>query len=162
VQGKHPSRRSVGQRTALVVAALCGVTGCADASRMFTGMWRAEAPLETAWISGRPELAIGHFGPELTGVVRFLDDDGFPTASCPCAFLDQQDVDLDARRFVATTELCDGDTRWIWQLTLDDDGADPRLVGDVRRAADEGTPPVAVSFRLDDEFVPDDRRECAP
>ncbi len=129
---------------------------------MFTGMWEAEAPLDADWIGGRPELAIGHFGPELTGIVRFLDDEGLPTLSCECAFIDQQDVDLDARRFVATTTLCDAETLLIWELALDDDGEDPRLVGEVRRANDPDSAPAPVSLRLDDPFVPDDRRECEP
>jgi len=127
---------------------------------MFAGMWKAEAPLASGWITGRPELAIGHYGPEFTGIVRFLDDGGLPTQLCPCAFIDQQDVDLAQRELVATTALCDGETLWVWHLTLDEQGAEPRLVGEVRPAADEVTPPVAVSFYLDQVFVPDDRREC--
>lgn len=129
---------------------------------MFTGMWESRAALDGGWITGRPELAIGHFGPELTGVVRFLDDEGLPTLACSCAFVDQQDVDLDARRFVATTTLCDGATLWVWELELDDGGADPELFGVVRRAQPEGDAPVEVRFVLDEEFVPDDRRECEP
>ena len=146
----------------LLVCGSLGAGACADASRMFTGVWRAETALESMWISGKPELAIGHFGPELTGVAHFRDADGLPDPTCLCAFIDQQDVDLDQRRFVATTTMCDEpSTLLIWQLTLDDDGPDPRLVGDVRRAGDETSTPIAVSFELDDEFVPDDRRECA-
>lgn len=129
---------------------------------MFGGMWESQVSLDAGWISGRPELAIGHFGSELTGIVRFLDDEGLPTQECPCAFIDQQDVDLAQRRFVATTTLCDDTTLWIWELELDDAGADPRLEGVVRRASPDGAAPVEVSFVLDEEFVPDDRRECDP
>jgi len=129
---------------------------------MFTGMWKSVSALDGGWVSGRPELAIGHFGAELTGVVRFLDDEGLPPLACACAFIDQQDVELGRRRFVATTTLCDGTTLWVWELELDDDGADPRLFGVVRQVQPEGADPVEVSFVLDEEFVPDDRRECDP
>ncbi len=128
---------------------------------MFGGVWRAEAALEAGWISGRPELSIGHFGPEMTGIVRFLDADNLPTQACKCTFIDQADVDLPDQRFVVTTALCDTPaTLLIWELTLDEEGADPRLVGEIRRANDEATPPEVVSFRLDDRFVSDDLREC--
>lgn len=127
---------------------------------MFSGMWRSELTLTAGWIEGRPELALGHYGPEMTGIVRFLDEDNLPTQACGCAYIDQQDVDLTNQRFVATSELCDDPpTLLIWDLTLDDQGADPRLVGEVRRANDASIAPEAVSFRLDDRFVPDDRRE---
>jgi hypothetical protein len=126
-------------------------------------MWKAEAPLSASWLSGRPELALGHFGPELTGIVRFLDDDGIiPSGDCTCAFVDQQDIDLDGKRFAATTAWCDDETLLIWEMRLDDAGADPRLVGTVRRANDDVTPAEAITFRLDDRFVSDDRRECEP
>jgi len=127
---------------------------------MFGGMWESETTLDASWLSGRPQLAIGHFGPELTGIVRFRDEDLIPRPVCGCAYLDQVDVDLTNQRFIATNELCDTPpTVLIWDLTLEDQGADPRLVGEVRRANDDTSPAVMVSFRLDDRFVPDDRRE---
>lgn len=147
-------------RAAGLIAAPLLLATCSNASHMFSGMWTTEATLDAEWFAGRPMLALGHFGPEITGVVWFLDAESLPDTACPCAFVDQQDVDLADRRFVATTTLCDGQTRLIWQLEYDDAGADPRLVGDVRLAADDTYPPLAVSFVLDDEFVPDERREC--
>lgn len=145
-------------RTMFAVASL---SSCSNASHMFSGMWRVEAALDSDWLAGRPLLALGHFGPEITGITWFLDAESLPDTDCLCAYVDQQDVDLDERRFVATTTLCDGTTRLIWQLAYDDAGADPRLVGDVRIAADDTHAPLAVSFVLDDEFVPDERRECS-
>lgn len=125
---------------------------------MFFGMWEAEASAAPGgWFSGRPELAVGHYGTELTGVVRFLDDNALPTLPCRCAFLEHQRVDLAAASFVAISEQCD-DTLWIWDLALTEDDP-PRLVGTVTRASDTSDE-VAVSFRLLDTFVPDERREC--
>lgn len=127
---------------------------------MFFGMWEADLELaEGGWIEGRPELAIGHFGTELTGVVRYLDGNRLPTLTCDCAFLEHQRVDLDGARFVAISEQCD-ETLWIWELTLEDEDP-PRLTGTVTRA-DQADEPVAVTFVLMDTFVPEERRECAP
>jgi len=135
--------------------------GCQDPNRMFTGVWQAESPVGSEdWALGRPELSIGHFGTELTGVVRFLDDSGFPTLACDCAFIEHQRLDLGTATFLALTEQCDG-SRWIWNLTLsgeDDDSS--YLTGTVTQA--DGTNFVEFEARLIDRFVPDDRRECEP
>jgi len=142
-----------------------GVLGCGDVSHMFGGIWKSETALSASFIDGRLELAIGHFGREMTGIVRFLDEDAIvELPDCSCAYLDQQDVDLDNQHFIATTTLCGDDpVILIWDLTYDDAAADPRLVGEVRVANDDLTTPVAVSFRLADRFVPDDKHvECKP
>lgn len=156
----HHRVRSSWRVFALCAGVTAGVSACADASSMFTGVWKSEVALATPWLSGRPELSIGHFGPELTGVIRFLDDEGLPGGSCACAFVEQQDVDLGGERFVATTDLCDDETLLIWEMRLEDGGAESRLIGTVRRANDDLAPAELVTFRLDDRFVSDDRREC--
>ncbi len=126
---------------------------------MFSGVWRSEEGIAAEWLAGQPELAIGHYGPELTGVVHYLDDAG--VALCECAFIEQLDVDLDGATFEATTDAPCGEGLLIWSLTLDEDGADPRLVGSVRHRLDQvHSEPIAVSFLLDDTFVPDDKRVC--
>lgn len=135
--------------------------GCQDPNKMFFGVWEAEEALpEGGWLEGRPELAIGHYGTELTGVVRYLDANRLPTLACRCAFLEDQRVELDNEHFIAVSELCDGPLL-IWELTLDDEADPPRLVGTVTRAtqADE---PLAVSLVLLDTFVAEERRECEP
>jgi hypothetical protein len=136
-----------------------GSLGCQDPNRMFTGVWQAEAPIGNEdWALGRPELSIGHFGTELTGVVRFLDDDGFPERECECAFIEHQRLDLNTATFQAFTDRCDG-SRWIWNLTLfGEDDEDSYLRGTVTQA--DGTNFVEFEARLIDRFVPDDRREC--
>lgn len=142
------------------LAVSLGLTACADASRRFTGVWRATESLDAAWLTGRPELAIGHFGRELTGVVHFLDDNGLPVSSCPCAFLDQRDLDLELGTFVVTAEVCDAGV-WAFEATLDEDGADPALEVSVYRTDASGER-VSGRFVLEDVFVSDDRRECQP
>lgn len=129
---------------------------------MFSGVWRSEDTLDAGWLEGQPELAIGHYGPELTGIVHYIDDAGLAVDErCACAFIEQLDVDLDGETFEATTEVPCGEGLLVWALTIDDDGADRRLVGTVRHRLDQVySDPVAVSFVLDDTFVPDDKREC--
>jgi len=131
---------------------------CGDADRMFTGRWLASAPLESDWLVGRPELVVGHFGPEVTGVAWFLDDDGIESRICPCTFIDHRAVNLDAATFVASTTFCDGSV-WIWRLALDS-GADPeRLEGTVEVAGDPDRI-LDVSLELVDTFLPNEKKQC--
>lgn len=128
---------------------------------MFFGVWEAEEALpEGGWLEGRPELSVGHFGTELTGVVKYLDANRLPTLPCRCGFLDDQRVELDNERFVAVSELCDGPLL-IWDLTLDEDADPPRLVGTVTRAT-QADDQLEVSLVLLDTFVAEERRECEP
>lgn len=150
--------RAVAAAFALAALAL-SAPACADADRMFTGRWVAHAPLDSAWLVGRPELAIGHFGPEVTGVAWFLDDDGIASRICPCTFLDPLTVDLDGRSFAATTTFCDGEV-WIWRLTLDAD-ADPQILeGSVEVAGDPTRAIAGVQLDLVDTFIPDEKKQC--
>jgi hypothetical protein len=145
----------------LLLAVSLGASGCQDPNRMFFGVWEAEEALpEGSWLEGRPELSVGHFGTELTGVVRYLDDNRLPTLACLCGFLEDQRVVLDDERFVATSELCDGPLL-IWDLRLDSDSDPPRLEGTVTRAT-QTDDPLEVSFVLLDTFVAEERRECEP
>jgi hypothetical protein len=134
--------------------------GCDDPDKMFEGRWESVTVVEgSSFLAGRPELSIGHYGRELTGVVRFLDRNGLATDGCACAFIEHQRVDLERERFVAITEHCDGQA-WIWELTrIEDDDDTDVLEGTVVPAA--GGEPVFLSLRLVDEFVSDERRECA-
>ncbi len=148
-------------RSTVLVLAASVVLGsaCGDASHMFSGMWRSEEGVAAGWLEGQPELAIGHYGPELTGVVHYVDDAGI--ALCDCAFIEQLDVDLDGESFEATTDAPCGEGLLVWALTINDDGADRRLVGTVHHRVDQvSSEPVAVSFVLDDTFVPHDKRVC--
>ncbi|MCC6620657.1 MAG: hypothetical protein IT385_05355 [Deltaproteobacteria bacterium] len=144
----------------LGVLAACSLVACTDASRMFTGRWEATAPVDQAWLDGRPELAIGHFGAELTGVVFYQDDYGVvEQADCPCAFIDQDRLDLDREEVVFETEHCDQPIL-IWSLArFEDDDGDLFLVG---RVGPSGVTPVDITLSLTDTFVPEDLRECEP
>lgn len=146
---------------AAVVSLWLGTGGCQDPNRMFFGVWEAEEALPAGgWLEGRPELSVGHFGTELTGVVRYLDGNRLPTLPCRCGFLDDQRVELDNERFVAVSELCEGPLL-IWDLVLDEDADPPRLVGTVTRAT-QADDPLEVGFVLLDTFVAEERRECEP
>ncbi len=136
------------------------VVACDDPSKMFEGRWESVGVVEDSeFLGGRPELSIGHYGRELTGVVRFLDRNGLVTGDCACAFIEQQRVELEFERFVAVTERCNGDV-WIWELERIVDVDDLEfLEGTVVRAV--GGVGTSVRFRLADEFVSDERRECA-
>jgi len=138
----------------------CALVACTDASRRFSGRWEATAALDEAWLDGRPELAIGHFGAELTGVVWYNDDYGVvPQAACPCAFIDQDRIDLDDGSFVITTERCAGPVL-VWTLaSVEDDDGEVALEGEV---GPSGVQPVAIKLERTDTFVPDDVRACDP
>lgn len=154
-------RRAVWAVWSALALPLVVLVSCQNPNRMFTGVWQAEGPIgDESWSLGRPELSIGHFGTELTGLVRFLDDSGLPTRPCACAFIEHQRLDLDTANFVALTEQCDG-SLWVWNLTLTGDSDENSyLTGTVTEA--DGTGFVEFSARLIDRFVPDDRRECQP
>ncbi len=136
------------------------VGGCEDVSRMFAGRWGSTNVLQSEWLSGRPELAVGHYGPEVTGVVYFANAAGVVVGPCRCAFLDHQSVDLAAERFRATTELdCDGSV-WLWDLAVEvDDNDDLFLVGTVE-TTDGTSRSLPLRLELIDRFVPEDRKAC--
>ncbi len=135
-------------------------SACTDASRMFTGRWEATAALDTTWLEGRPELVIGHFGPELTGVVFYRDAFGVvEQPACPCAFVDEDSVDLEGEDFIATTERC-GEPVLIWILErLEDDEGNIFLTGSVGPDEDNR---ADIDLELVDTFVPEDLRACDP
>lgn|GEM_PF-1312909 len=170
VSRMHASRRASSPRTdarrrrplRLVAALLLGAaslaTGCNDADRALTGRWLATEPVQTSWLAGRPELTIGHYGPELTGVAWFLDVNGFPSEICPCGFIDHLSLDLDAQRFAASTDFCNGDI-WIWRLELDDTQTPEVLSGTVE-VKDEPDKVLDITFELVDTFIPDEKKLC--
>ncbi|MFO0750285.1 MAG: hypothetical protein U1F43_32140 [Myxococcota bacterium] len=127
---------------------------------MFSGRWEATAPLTATFLDGRPWLDLGHFGPEITGVVEYNDPTGLiPQEDCECAFVDDGSVDLDRKTFVATTSRCGAPTL-IWSLALTEDGdGNPLLDGTVGTSGGE---PIDITFTLEDTFVPDDFKICDP
>lgn len=144
----------------MLAGAVLLVAGCTDADRALTGRWVSEAPIASSWLVGKTELTIGHFGPELTGVAWFDDDDGVASRVCPCAFIDQLTLDLDAKHFTASTDFCDGE-KWLWDLTLDESVDPPVLVGRVEVKDAEGLQPIEdIRLVLSDTFIPDDRKLC--
>lgn len=145
---------ALGLGAAFAAAALGAA--CTDASHMFSGRWEASEPLAETWIAGRPELDLGHFGPEITGVIHYKDDLGVLDLDPPCAFLEGDSVDTDRKVFVATTEH-DAAT-YIWTLTrVDPDQGDPYLQGTVEL---ESGAKVEVTFDFVDTFVSDELKVC--
>ena len=125
---------------------------------MFGGVWETPDPFTSTLHAGKVSLAIGHFGREMTGVVHLLDEDGVELDACPCAFLEQEDLDLGARAFVLVSQRCQ-DTRWIWRLALDTRGAVEVLAGTVEAQGAAET--VPLRFELVDRFVSDSDKACA-
>ncbi len=125
---------------------------------MFGGVWETPEPFTSALYAGKVSLAIGHFGREMTGVVHLLDKDGFELDACPCAFLEQEDLDLGTRAFVLVSQRCQ-DVRWIWRLVLDTRGPVEVLTGTVEAQGAAETVPLRLE--LVDRFVSDQDKECA-
>lgn len=143
----------------VLIALISSAAACSDLDRAFTGRWLALEPLDSDWLVGRPELAIGHFGPEVTGVAWFLDDDGIENPICPCEFIDHRAVDLGTESFVVSTTFCDG-SLWLWRLALvDGDGDEPVLEGTVEVSGD---PTRVLDVRLErlSTFIPNERKRC--
>ncbi len=149
------------RRPLLALAFTVLLGGCADTSTMFGGRWISRSVLDSGWIAGRPELAVGHYGPEVTGVAYFANAAGVVVGPCPCAFIDHQSVDLDAGTFRATTALPCDDSVWLWELTLETDEAEdrPLLVGTVSKTDGSGDS-VDLTLELLDRFIPEDRQAC--
>lgn len=125
---------------------------------MFGGVWETQEPFTSTLHTGKVALALGHFGREMTGVVHLLDGDGIELDTCPCAFLDQEELDLTARTFVLVSQRCQ-EARWIWRLALDTRGDAEVLAGTVE---EQGTAlQVPLRLELVDRFVPDEEKECA-
>jgi len=135
-----------------------GLGACDDPSKMFEGRWESVDAVEgSTFLSGRPELSIGHYGRELTGVARFLDRNGLVGGGCACTFIEHQRIELELERFVAVTEYCDGEV-WIWELERVEEEDVTLLEGTVVHA--RGGEAAVVKLRLADEFVSEERREC--
>lgn len=124
---------------------------------MFTGRWQATEPLDETWLDGRPELHIGHFGPELTGVVRYFAALGvLPQSECECGWLEGDEVDLDHKSFVARGNHC-GMPALVWDLELVESDDDIFLQGTVGPSAEER---VDITLVLLDNFVRDGDKLC--
>lgn len=143
----------------VLIALVSSAASCSDTNRAFTGRWVSAASLDSDWLVGRPELAIGHFGPEVTGVAWFLDEDGIENPICPCEFIDHRAVDLDRETLVVSTTFCDG-SLWLWRLALEEgDGDEPALVGTVEVSGD-ATRVLDVRLELLSTFIPNERKRC--
>ncbi|MCB9727582.1 MAG: hypothetical protein H6744_02680 [Deltaproteobacteria bacterium] len=148
---------------ALVAASLAvwPSLSCDQVNSMFAGLWRSTLPAASGPFAGAPELAIGHYGREIAGVAYFKIVQGGSeyVAECPCAFIENKRVDLDARTVDFATK-CD-DLQLDWSLTLREEGTRRLLEGTVTRA-DGGPGSAEVQLERDDEFVRDEDKLCPP
>lgn len=127
---------------------------------MFSGTWDLVGALQQPWLSGRPHLLLGHYGPDLVGTIRYGNDVGIETGTCKCGLLEGTDVDLNAASFSLVSHDCDGELL-LWQLDYDENAnGEPVLTGDVGPPDYAAEDRVHVDFRLVDRFVASERRAC--
>ncbi len=142
---------------------VASLEGCTNASERFSGQWvMAQAVRLNATTDARLELGVGHYGPELVGVLRVEDAFGSPLAGCTCAVVEGGLVRPDADAFTAfADDPCgggDGDSgRWAFDLTLDAN-AEPRVLSGTITRADGG--PLEVVFEEIDSFVDPGFKAC--
>ncbi|MEZ4265180.1 MAG: hypothetical protein R3F39_02290 [Myxococcota bacterium] len=147
---------------ALASLAWWPAAGCDELNQMFTGLWRATSVEADGLFEGSPELAIGHFGREVAGVAYFKIVQGGSqyVAECPCAFINHEQLDLDART-VRFSTTCDGSLVLDWRLKLTSEGARRFLEGEVTRA-DGGPGTAVVRLERAEESVRDEEKQCPP
>ena len=139
------------------------LAGCTNASEKFSGLWIAPDLVTLAdGVEVHIELGVGHFGPELVGVLRLEDAYGAPLAGCDCAVIEGALVRPDAETFTAFAESpCQegaaGSGRWALSLTLDAESEPRRLTGTLARA---DAPSLPVAFEALDAFVAPPLRDC--
>jgi hypothetical protein len=160
VRTRFPQRILLAFAVATLASGL--TSGCDDLNEMFTGLWRATAVEAEGLFEGSPELAIGHFGREVAGVAYFKIVQGGSeyVASCPCAFINHEQLDLDART-VRFATVCDDGLALDWRLTLSFEGSRRFLDGEVTRA-DGGPGRAVVRLERSEESVRDSEKQCPP
>jgi hypothetical protein len=151
------------RRLALHTALLPLLAGCTDASEMFSGRWATTAPIALdEGVDLRLELGIGHFGPDLVGVLRLQDPLGAPLGECPCAIVEGAGVSLSEGTMNAFAALCPAvaetlGSPWGLTLTLEDKREPRRLVGLLARHDAE---PLALALEERDAFVDETFKAC--
>ncbi len=130
---------------------------------MFSGRWVTTEPVTVGPFNGYPELGIGHFGPELVGVIRFWDIAGTPVDTCSCTIMEARSVRTGTGTFTAAAPLCDAGA-WFISLAIDTEPDLPRLVGTITHNPVGGGAPevVNVAFEQADTSVDEEFRQCTP
>jgi hypothetical protein len=160
-------RRTSDPRRPVAVGVLAGLlapggAACTNASDRFSGHWVTTAPVTLDGVDARIELGIGHYGPELVGVLRLEDPFGAPLPDCDCGVVEGALVGSASDAFTAFVESpCDegapGHGRWALSLTLDTDAEPRRLAGTVLRADHA---PLEVVLEEFDAFVDPAFKAC--
>ena len=161
------SRKSI-IRSYIAISVFLAAAFCScDSSRLISGVYRSETAVVIDGIPGFEnglwmELVLGQFGPDLTGIVRVYQEEGFlvPAAGmCPCRFVDNGEV-VDSRvGFVFRNPAdCPGSTDSLFVVAtlnfdepgaLIDDESGEYLSGELvlQDALTSGAVPEEVSFR---------------
>lgn len=142
---------------------LGGLSGCDNLNERFTGLWLIADENEAAppWLSEGVILALGHYGPDLTGVVHFRDLNGLRLSTCACTFFESSRVDASSGRLSGYSKGCNPDETVIWQLSIEDEEEPAYLQASVSLAS---SPQARTTFRLirSQEFVATEWRACTP
>lgn len=147
---------------AVAASAWWSLAGCDNLNEMFTGLWKATSVDAAGLFEGSPELAIGHFGREVAGVAYFKIVQGGSeyVVSCPCAFINHEQLDLGARTVQFAT-VCDSGLGLDWRLTMSSEGSRRFLDGEVTRA-DGGPGRAVVRLERTEDSVRDAEKQCPP
>lgn len=161
-----PARARAWRAWVAALALVC-LAGCEDPNSVFEGHWVSNVEYSGTYFNGRPELALGHYGQEVAGVVYFKTGQVGTghVAGCPCGFVGRSSLDLDARRVVFNT-VCEtpGDEPaepldWILEI-VDDDGV--RVLDGTVQLTSTGEQVEQVTLQLTTTTVSDSLKRCPP
>lgn len=153
-------------RTGIAVVLML-VAGCGD-SHLLTGVYRSEGPIVLEDITGfqtgvHVELVLGHFGPDVAGIVRFCGDQDCVTPAtgmCRCRFLLEGRVEGDTLLIGFPSPVpCEPSPGLLLgaRLAINDDG--DRLTGAFGRDLD-GSKSFSFQRVRSAEDMSDKDREC--
>jgi hypothetical protein len=161
-------RRTGGAGLAVLAAAvLWAGAGCQD-SRALTGTFRSTTAVVLADVPGLEggvwvELVLGHFGPDVAGIVRFFADDAFilpVPGACRCRYL--VDGRFESRQVVfafPSPSPCEADPGVLLAARLDVSTDWDTLEGPLGREL-EGAPRWAFRRNLDASDLGDQEKKC--
>ena len=149
-------------RWSVLAAAFVGLMGCEDPNSMFSGRWASTSETKGDLLEGVPELALGHFGLEVAGIVFYRIPGGaLPVSDCPCSYVEHRWIDQDERRMEFSTSCGDVSTSLLWRLEIVDDAdSDERhLVGKVT-PADGSAGSADVKLLFETALLAPEDRQC--
>lgn len=157
-----PSARFMVARWWVLLVALLGLMGCEDPNSMFSGRWVSTTETGDDLLEGVPELALGHFGLEVAGIVFYHMPGGAILASdCPCSYVEHRWIDQDERRLEFSTTCGDEASALLWRLEIvDDSDRDERLLVGKITPADGSAGSAEVELRFETSLLAPEDRQC--